>query len=212
MTNRTKKTSGPAGKSGELGRTGSKGSAGTGRRKRGNTRGGSDTDRLKSVHLWPDEDERVVSEYRKEVFDGLLPESPYEHTLADNIVDISCDINRTRRLRGTILSNAVDEQFNNRVREMIRTRYGGKVEDFEKEVLDPKWDTERRRMAILGCMGMSMKDLVAEAYDGPVGSPRVKDKIDVLDNKIGDLEVRRRRLVADYEKLWDKNRKKAKDE
>ena len=65
MTAKPKKTASTTGKTSNSANSGAKRNTGGARRKRGNNASGNDFDRMKSVHLWLDENDQVFAEYRK---------------------------------------------------------------------------------------------------------------------------------------------------
>ncbi len=162
-------------------------------------------DRLESIHLWLDEDDKVFSDYHRSLLDDLEPETAYERILANDIIALSWEIIRIRALRDNTFNRETALHLKSEFQVRVEERFDGPKEEFERTILNPKWSKERQRKIMLKHVGMTETDLVAAAYEGPYGSGRLKDKIGQLDQKIADLESRRRRLVTDYELMCKKN-------
>lgn len=150
-------------------------------------------------HLLPDEDQAEYRQFRDALIGELAPRGVYQRHLAANLVDIEWDIQRHRRLLAATLRSEFARQAGGIAESgrpglpMLIPGLGDDV-SFGKRLLS----NEPEAQAELRALQVSMSEITAAAANA------VSEIIGYHETRIADLEHRRRRLLADYERLQER--------
>lgn len=169
-------------------------------------------------YLLPDEDPATFTAFRDALLEELAPRSAYQKCLAMNLVGIEWDIGRNRRL----LAAAFRDEFRRQAtmiagRELAGRAYvssdavGDADEAYDKNYaayyaeLFANELTDRKSKALgeLAETGVSLSEIVAAAQRYRASA------VAYHEDRVAELERRRRALLADYETL--KSRRSAAD-
>lgn len=153
--------------------------------------------RLRVVELHLDEDRETFEEFERRMIRDLAPNSTYAQALAQELISLCWEINRTRRLRETTLSRAYDEKLH-KTAEWVEHHYGS-IDKYREQVVGAEASQEQAWKVALGSIGLTPKEVSVDLYHNDTA---LRELVDTMDRKIADLELRRRRLSGDYEKVW----------
>mgnify|MGYP006289809607 CR=1 FL=1 len=170
------------------------------------TRGRLGSDIYAKAHLLPDEDPKAFLALRDGLFEELEPRTALERILAQNIVDIVWEIERHRRLLAATLKTAFFEQAEG----VYVDGKPGKpsavfyTSDSRGRFIDQLRSTDDGKRAkaeeILESKGVTKAEISAAAFisrESPVA---------YHEQRIADLERRRRHLMNEYELLQAKRK------
>jgi hypothetical protein len=165
-------------------------------------------------YLLPDEDPATFTEFRDALLEELVPRSAYQKCLAMNLVGIEWDIVRNRRLLAAAIRDAFRRQATFIAsREMmgltdLSTGAAGDMEDAADNAYDEAdaeyyaerfaselTDRKPKALAELAEAGVSPSEIVAAAQSHRATA------VAYHEDRIAELERRRRALLADYETL-----------
>ncbi len=158
------------------------------------------SDLIQSTQFFPDEDKTTYQALREMLFSDLAPVTPYEHVIAQNLVDLEWEAMRHRRFRDQLILSEYKK---------VAVELLGKSDGPLDFSLGPSIaartlahdlvssDTEVRAAAEqqLTNRNISPSEVLAKSYQ-----KRSKD-LEPHDRKLAEVEVRRRRLREDYERL-----------
>lgn len=152
------------------------------------------------ITVFPGEDEASFEGLRQGFMLDLSPSTPYEVALVENLVTLEWEAIRHRKFRDRLILTKVEELavgvFQNGE---IETVWKGEKEEeavnnaFALVSTDPKH--RAFGMSALEETGFDQAEILAEAYT------QVRHKIEVHEYKLAELELRRRRLRDDYDRL-----------
>ena len=151
--------------------------------------------------LFPGEDEDAYRAFRLALLSELAPESYYERQLAENLVDLEWEAVRYRNLRADLVKSETRDQG---------------AQAFENLVSAFSWKPSEHSIAMANGLvvrdgphseaamnaledaGISFEEIVARAYAKQMPTLRH------IEQYLGDIEPRRRRLLDDYNGLKSK--------
>jgi hypothetical protein len=146
----------------------------------------------------PGEDQREYDELREALLYDLRPSTPYERIIAEQLLGLEWEARRHRRLRDALVYSE------------FRTRLRGAFQMAARQGGFATWEYDGERHARLFLAGednreKSLKDLT-EIYTTPTellakAYQSVGLSLEPHERKITEIEVRRRRLREDYERL-----------
>jgi hypothetical protein len=165
-------------------------------------------------YLLPDEDPTTFAEFRDALLEELAPRSAYQKCLAMNLVGIEWDIGRNRRL----LAAAIRDAFRRyaafiAAREMmgladLSSDAAGDMEEAAEDAYDEAdaeyyaerfasdlTDRKPKALAELAETGVSRSEIAAAAQRNRATA------VAYHEDRIAELERRRRALLSDYETL-----------
>ncbi len=163
------------------------------------TRSTNDTGELLGLipplRLLPDEDENSFEALREALLRDLSPSAPYEHVLAEDLVTIEWEAVRYRKRRDDLLVASA--------RDLAATAVGGPMTMFLSEeakreagaLFGPESRKRKKATAKLEEAGTNVDALMAQAYAKEIGP------LSHIDRHLADIEIRRRRLREDYDRL-----------
>jgi hypothetical protein len=151
-----------------------------------------------AIELWADEDQRTLEDLRDALLSDLAPGTPYQHALANNLVELEWDKLRHRRMRDALLRAALRQNAVNLLsgeHNIFGPALGGPERETAAELVGP--DPVRRKAAEekLVEAGASLNELLAQAYQ------TVLPQMDHHERQIAGVEIRRRKLRQDYDLL-----------
>jgi hypothetical protein len=158
------------------------------------------SDLIQSTQLFPDENQTTYETLREMLFSDLTPGTPYEHVIAQNLVDLEWEAMRHRRFRDQLILS----EYKNVAAELVDKSDNGQFFSLEPsenakalahELVssDPEARTAAEQQ--LAERAITSSEILAKAYQ-----IRTKD-LEPHDRKLAEIEVRRRRLREDYEQL-----------
>ncbi len=156
------------------------------------------SDFFPAIELWADEDQGTLEDLRDALLSDLAPGTPYQHALANNLVELEWDKLRHRRMRDALLR----AELRKNAMHLLSGEYGvfGPAPDSpEGETATDLVgsDPVRRKAAEeqLVESGSSLSELLAQAYQS------VMPQMDHHERQIAGVEIRRRKLRHDYDLL-----------
>ena len=148
--------------------------------------------------LFPGEDSIAYEDLRDALLGDLAPGAPYERALAENLVTLEWEAIRHRRMRDTLIkakardlavgvfsTGEVEEAYHHNE---THERLGSALVGADRK-------SAAKATAALKKHDISLDEIFAKAYS------RVSDKLELHERKLADLEIRRRRLREDYDRL-----------
>jgi hypothetical protein len=169
-------------------------------------------------YLLPDEDPATFTEFRDALLEELAPRSAYQKCVAMNLVGIEWDIGRNRRLLAAALRDAFRRHATSVAeRELAGRAYlSSDAADGREDAYDEDYaeyyaelfasdltDRKPKALAELAQTGVSRSEIAAAAQRNRATA------VAYHEDRIAELERRRRALLADYETL--KSRRLAAD-
>lgn len=154
-------------------------------------------------HILPDESSETFDSLREALFSDLAPRTPYETLLAEQLVTLEWDGLRHRRMRDSLLRSEFRDLAHGAVNSgQVRKRLGFEIRHgLENEGFDLVSDDPERRDAAQNKIDEAQiprAEIMAKAYQS-----LAKD-LEPHERQISELEIRRRKLRADYEALTAK--------
>lgn len=148
--------------------------------------------------LFPDEDPATYEALRQALFADLAPSTAYERVLARNIVTLEWEAIRHRRIRHSLIRAKIRDLATG---VFANGSFDGALFADEEHThlgralvsMDP--DRVAEAMAALEERKVSVDEILAEAYC------RVSGMVELHERKLAEIEVRRRRLREDYDRL-----------
>lgn len=158
------------------------------------------SDLIQTTQLFPDENRTTYEALREMLFSDLTPGTPYEHVIAQNLVDLEWEAMRHRRFRDQLILSEyknVAAELVDKSASPLGISLGPSQADRELALNSVSSDPEVRAAAEqhLADRNISPSEILAKAYQ-----IRSKD-LEPHDRKLAEIEVRRRRLREDYERL-----------
>lgn len=157
-------------------------------------------DILPRITIFPGESETTFKDLRQAFILDLSPATPYETALADNLVTLEWETHRHRNIRDRlILTKLADLSVGVFQNGAIETVSRGEVEEdafnYGNALASADPEQQAIGMSALEKTGFTPSEILAEAYRQVSGS------IEVHEHKLAELELRRRRLRDDYDRL-----------
>jgi len=158
------------------------------------------SDLTRSTQLFPDEDQTTYQALRAMLFSDLAPGTPYEHVIAQNLVDLEWEAMRHRRFRDQLIlseykkvaAELVDKSDNPSGFSLGPSQA---VKTLAHDLVSSDAEVRSAAEQQLADRNISSSEILALAYQR-----RAKD-LEPHDRKLAEVEVRRRRLREDYERL-----------
>ena len=152
------------------------------------------------ITIFPGEDETSFEDLRQGFMLDLSPSAPYEIALVENLVTLEWEAIRHRKIRDQlVLTKFADLSVGVFQHGEIRSVFGDNAEDdaYVNGNALASTDPEQRAigMSALEKTGFNPSEILAEAYN------QARHKIEVHEYKLAELEIRRRRLRDDYDRL-----------
>lgn len=152
--------------------------------------------------MLPDEDDGAFVELLDALMTELAPKTEYARSLATDIVYIIWDIQRHRRL----LRSVVRGEFKRQARDVL-THGAPQMKLASSEMLDAVTDFPRDLLVkdpvaleVLEKKGLTLSELTAASFEARSAS------VEYHETRIADLERRRARLMADFERLQQRSK------
>lgn len=150
--------------------------------------------------LFPGEDSIAYEDLRDALLGDLAPGAPYERALAENLVTLEWEAIRHRRMRDTLIKAkardlAIAFSATGEFQELFRHEYDSEDERLGFALVGADRNLVAEATAALQEHGISLEEIFAKAYS------RVSNQLELHEKKLADLEIRRRRLRDDYERL-----------
>lgn len=152
------------------------------------------------TQLLPDEDPETYGALRDALFLNLMPGTPYERILAEQLVTLEWEALRHRRLRDSLLM----AEYRDQSMGVFQEGEVGQVDDFylDQNTKDMAFnlvstDKDRRAKAMqaLEAAQITPSEILAKAYSALASS------LELHERHIAEIEVRRRKLRGDYDRL-----------
>ena len=152
------------------------------------------------TQLLPDEDPETHRVLRDALFLNLLPGTPYERILAEQLVTLEWEALRHRRLRDSLLMG----EFRDQSMGVFKEGEVGRVYSFQQtknakemafDLVGTNKNKRTKAMQTLEAAQITPSEILAKAYKELAGS------LDLHERHIAEIEVRRRKLRDDYDRL-----------
>lgn len=146
----------------------------------------------------PGEDQREYDELREALLFDLRPNTPYERIIAEQLLGLEWEARRHRRLRDALV---LSEFRTHLIKAFQKVARHGLIPawEFEGEIRARKFlaseDDREKSLKDLELIQTTPTELLAKAYESMGLS------LEPHERKIAEIEVRRRRLREDYERL-----------
>ena len=152
------------------------------------------------TQLLPDEDPETHRVLRDALFLNLIPATPYEHILAEQLVTLEWKALRHRRLRDSLLMAEYRDQSVGAFQEQKAGRiHGFELDQDAKDMSFNLVSTDEKRrteaMQALEVAEITPSEILAKAYS------ELASSLDLHERHVAEIEVRRRKLRDDYDRL-----------
>jgi len=150
--------------------------------------------------MLPDEDPKTYDSLRAALLSDLGPRTPYECTLAENLVTLEWEAIRHRRLRdhlirATYRDLAMGVFFDGTVKTVGSYDETASLKLSALALVSSDAKEREDAEARLAASGIDRSEILAKAYG------RERDQVEIHERKIAEIENRRRRLLDDYDRL-----------
>ncbi|MGJ8585992.1 MAG: hypothetical protein ACSHXD_18025 [Marinosulfonomonas sp.] len=157
-------------------------------------------DLLPGIELFPGEDETTYEGLRQAFMADLAPGTPYETALAHNLITLEWEAIRHRRIRdGLLLAEYRDQAMGVFSKGEVGavSSFGRSKEDEDAAFALVNPDPEIRQPAELQLAEYQITpaEILAKAYRQVAKSVEIHERI------LSDIEIRRRRLRDDFDRL-----------
>jgi len=152
------------------------------------------------TQLLPDEDPETHRALSDAIFLNLMPGTPYERILAEQLVTLEWEALRHRRLRDSLLM----AEFRDQSMGVFKEGEVGRVYSFQQtqnakemafDLVGTNKNKRTKAMQALEAAQITPSEILAKAYKELAGS------LDLHERHIAEIEVRRRKLRDDYDRL-----------
>lgn len=152
------------------------------------------------TQLLPDEDQQTFEAVRDAVLLDLIPGTPYERILAEQLVTLEWETLRHRRLRDSLLMAEFRDQSVGVFEGEEVGPFGSffpsqDAKDMAFDLVSTNKNRRAKAMQALEVAQIMPSEILAKAY-----SARARD-LEPHDRHIAEIEVRRRKLREDYGRL-----------
>ena len=157
-------------------------------------------DLLPRIMLFPGEDKLSFEDLRESFMIDLAPGTPYETALAENLVTLEWEAVRHRNMRDNLIRNEFREQSigvfqEHKITSLIDFQQGEAAQELAGALLSSDLEQRGIAEAELEDIGITTSEILAEAYS------RKSKFIELHERLLANIEVRRRRLRADFNSL-----------
>ena len=152
------------------------------------------------TQLLPDEDPETHRALSDAIFLNLMPGTPYERILAEQLVTLEWEALRHRRLRDSLLM----AEFRDQSMGVFKEGEVGRVYSFQQtknakemafDLVGTNKNKRTKAMQALEAAEITPSEILAKAYKELAGS------LDLHERHIAEIEVRRRKLRDDYDRF-----------
>lgn len=148
--------------------------------------------------LFADEDPSDFDGLRDAFLAELAPGTPYERALADDLVTLTWETIRHRRMRDSLIRAKARDlasgvHARGELTDLFRRGEGHEV--FGSALFGPDPEAASAAQELIEEHGFSLGEIFAEAYR------RLADHVERHERKLAELETRRRRLREEYDRL-----------
>lgn len=148
--------------------------------------------------IFPGEDPLMYENLRAALLQDLSPRSPYEATLAVNLVTLEWEAFRHRRMRDDLIRAhardlALGALSTGRIQGVIRSREEDVV--LASDLVGANRKKQTAAIRALQVRGISPGEVVAKAY------AQVSQQVEMHEKRLAEFETRRRRLKEEYDRL-----------
>ena len=152
------------------------------------------------TQLLPDEDPKTHRVLRDALFLNLMPGTPYERILAEQLVTLEWEALRHRRLRDSLLM----AEFRDQSMGVFKEGEVGRVYSFQQtknakemafDLVGTNKNKRTKAMQALEAAQITPLEILAKAYKA------LASDLDLHERHIAEIEVRRRKLRDDYDRL-----------
>ena len=148
--------------------------------------------------MFPGEDPEAYEGLRQALLHDLAPRSPYQRLLAENLVTVEWEAFRHRRMRDDLIRAKARDLAAGAFTTGEVTEVGANIAKqnvLSKDLFGSESDMAAAAAAVLEGRKVSVGEIVAKAYS------RVSGQVEVHEKKLAELEIRRRRLSDDFDRL-----------
>lgn len=150
--------------------------------------------------LFPGEDKASFEDLRESFMNDLAPGTPYETALAENLVTLEWEAVRHRNMRDNLIRNEFRELSigvfqEHKIASLIDFQQGEAAQELAGALLSSDLEQRGIAEAELEDIGITTSEILAEAYS------RKSKFIELHERLLANIEVRRRRLRADFNSL-----------
>jgi hypothetical protein len=152
------------------------------------------------TQLLPDEDPETYGALRDALILNLIPVTPYERILAEQLVTLEWESLRHRRLRDALLMAEYRDQSVGAFQEGVVGRFDGLLENesaknLAYDLVSTNINRHTRAMQALEAAQITPTEILAKAYKS------LFKELEMHERHIAEIEVRRRKLRDDYDRL-----------
>ena len=152
------------------------------------------------TQLLPDEDPETHRALRDALFLNLLPGTPYERILAEQLVTLEWEALRHRRLRDSLLMAEFRDQSMGVFQEgdvgrISSYRRNERAKDMAFNLVSTDKNLRTEAMQALEVAQITPSEILAKAYKA------LARPLETHERHIAEIEVRRRKLRDDYDRL-----------
>jgi hypothetical protein len=152
------------------------------------------------TQLLPDEDPETHAALRDAILLDLTPGTPYERILAEQLVTLEWEALRHRRMRDSLLLAEYRDQSvgvfqEGDVGRISSYRRNERAKDMAFNLVSTDENRRTEAMQALEVAEIMPSEILAKAYKELAGS------LDLHERHIAEIEVRRRKLRDDYDRL-----------
>lgn len=152
------------------------------------------------TQLLPDEDPETHRALRDALFLNLMPATPYERILAEQLVTLEWEALRHRRLRDSLLMAEYRDQSvgvfqEGDVGRISSYRRNERAKDMAFNLVSTDENRRTEAMQALEVAEIMPSEILAKAYKA------LARDLDLHERHIAEIEVRRRKLRDDYDRL-----------
>lgn len=161
--------------------------------------------------FFPDENPQDYDRLYKSLMSDLAPETHYQRALATNLVLLDWEAIRHRRLRDNAINSAYLE-----IAASVFRGFGveppspgvtvDKASKKAEALVFPEKGDHDKAVSELAALGYSTSDLLARAYN------KCGKVIEAHDNRLAEIERRKRNLYEDYQRLKATNHRRIEKE
>jgi len=155
---------------------------------------------LLPTQLLPDEDPETYGALRDAIFLDLMPGTPYERILAEQLVTLEWEALRHRRLRDSLLMAEFRDQSmgvfqKGEVGSIYSFQQTQNAKDMAFDLVSTNKNKRTKAMQALEVAQIMPSEILAKAYK------TLAKALELHERHIAEIEARRRKLRDDYDRL-----------
>lgn len=167
----------------------------------GELHGATFRDFFPTSEVWADEEQATLDKLKAALLSDLDPHTPYQHVVAENLVELEWEKMRYRRIRDSLLNTALKETTTQALSGQVDFFASVRGEDREtaRDLTSRDLVKQKSARETLANKDISISELVTAAYQ-----TCLRD-LAFFDAQIAEVETRRRKLRMDYDLLKSKH-------